>query len=80
MGGMALQKSPDRDSSGIASRSGFTAWGVGFARRSGLTLIGPCEAAVLPRSPPKSALSMARIVNAVEEEEARHRRKGAREE
>jgi FdhD protein len=61
----------------LASRSGFTAWGVELARQSNLTLIGRA------RGKRFVALSgLERIVfdadtRAVEEEDRRHRRKGA---
>ena len=61
----------------LASRSGFTAWGVELARQTGLTLIGRA------RGKRFVALSgLERIVfdadtTAVEEEDRRHRRKGA---
>jgi FdhD protein len=61
----------------LVSRSGFTAWGVDLARAAGLTLIG--------RARGKRFLALAgaeRVVfdqdlSFVEEESARHRRKGA---
>ncbi len=65
----------------LVSRSGFTAWGVELARKAGLTLIG--------RARGKRFLALAgqeRIVfdlkpsGAADEDEARHRRKGARDE
>jgi FdhD protein len=63
----------------LVSRSGFTAWGVELARQAGLTLIG--------RARGRRFLALAgeqRIVfdldpGFVEEESARHRRKGARD-
>jgi FdhD protein len=64
----------------LVSRSGFTAWGVELARRTGLTLIGRA------RGKRFMALSGAeRIVYdldpaSVPEEAAEHRRKGARSE
>jgi FdhD protein len=61
----------------LVSRSGFTAWGVELARQAGLTLVG--------RARGRRFIALAgerRIVfdldpAAVEEERARHRRKGA---
>ncbi|WP_019015147.1 formate dehydrogenase accessory sulfurtransferase FdhD [Elioraea tepidiphila] len=63
----------------LVSRSGFTAWGVELARQAGLTLIG--------RARGRRFLALAgeqRIVfdldpGFVEEESARHRRKGAQD-
>jgi FdhD protein len=63
----------------LVSRSGFTAWGVELARQAGLTLIG--------RARGKRFLALAgehRILfdldpGFVEEESAKHRRKGARD-
>ena len=61
----------------LASRSGFTAWGVELARQTGLTLIGRA------RGKRFVALSgLERIVfdadaGTIEEEDRRHRRKGA---
>ena len=63
----------------LISRSGFTAWGVDLARRANLTLIG--------RAKGKRFVALAgegRIVHdhdpaTVAEEDARHQRKGSRE-
>ena len=64
----------------LASRSGFTAWGVELARRSGLTLIGRMRGKRFVALSGEERILYDQDVNAVEDEDARHRRKGARDE
>jgi FdhD protein len=64
----------------LASRSGFTAWGVELARRSGLTLIGRLRGKRFVALSGEERILYDQDVNAVEDEDGRHRRKGARDE
>ncbi len=61
----------------LASRSGFTAWGVELARRSGLTLIGRMRGKRFVVLSGEERIVYDQDVSAVEEEDARHRRKGS---
>ncbi len=61
----------------LASRSGFTAWGVDLARRSGLTLIGRMRGKRFVVLSCEERIVYDQDVSAVEEEDARHRRKGS---
>ena len=64
----------------LASRSGFTAWGVELARRSGLTLIGRMRGKRFVALSGQERIIYDQDVCAVEDEDARYRRKGARDE
>ena len=64
----------------LASRSGFTAWGVELARRSGLTLIGRMRGKRFVALSGEERIIYNQDVSAVEDEDARHRRKGASDE
>jgi len=64
----------------LASRSGFTAWGVELARRSGLTLIGRMRGKRFVVLSGEERIIYDQDVSAVEDEDARYRRKGARDE
>ncbi len=64
----------------LASRSGFTAWGVDLARRSGLTLIGRMRGKRFVVLSGEDRIVYDQDVSAVEDEDARHRRKGASDE
>ncbi|MCL5778181.1 formate dehydrogenase accessory sulfurtransferase FdhD [Limibaculum sp. FT325] len=61
----------------LASRSGFTAWGVDIARQVGLTLIGRMRGRRFNCLSGEARLSFDEDPEAVGEEDARHRRKGA---
>ena len=61
----------------LASRSGFTAWGVEIAREVGLTLVGRMRGRRFVCLAGEDRLFMDADVDTVEEEGARHRRKGA---
>ena len=61
----------------LASRSGFTAWGVELARSSGLTLIGRMRGKRFVALSGLERLIYDQDAGAVEEEDARHRRKGS---
>jgi FdhD protein len=64
----------------LASRSGFTAWGVDLARRSGLTLIGRMRGKRFVALSGEDRIVYDQDAGAVEDEDARHRRKGASDE
>jgi FdhD protein len=64
----------------LASRSGFTAWGVDLARRSGLTLIGRMRGKRFVALSGEDRILYDQDVSAVEDEDARHLRKGASDE
>ncbi len=64
----------------LASRSGFTGWGVELARRSGLTLIGRMRGKRFVALSGEERIVYDQDVGAVEDEESRHRRKGASDE
>ena len=61
----------------LASRSGFTAWGVELARQGGLTLIGRMRGQRFACLSGEERLVFDVDVKSVPEEEAKHRRKGA---
>jgi len=61
----------------LASRSGFTAWGVDLARQVGLTLIGRMRGQRFHCLSGAERLIFDSDPDAVGEEDARHRRKGA---
>jgi FdhD protein len=61
----------------LASRSGFTAWGVELARRTDLTLIGRMRGKRFVVLSGLERVVYDQDVSAVEEEDARHRRKGS---
>jgi FdhD protein len=64
----------------LVSRSGFTAWGVELARQAGLTLIGRAKGKrFIALSGPERIL-FDTDASEGEEEDARHRRKGSRQE
>jgi len=62
----------------LASRSGFTAWGVEIARDIGLTLIGRMRGRRFICLSGEDRLVRDADPAAVPEEDARHRRKSAR--
>ncbi len=62
----------------LASRSGFTAWGVDLARQAGLTLIGRMRGKRFVVLSGEERVVYDLDPAAVEDEDARHRRKGAR--
>ncbi|MDU8928437.1 formate dehydrogenase accessory sulfurtransferase FdhD [Alisedimentitalea sp. MJ-SS2] len=61
----------------LASRSGFTAWGVEIARQVGLTLIGRLRGQRFVCLSGEERLVWDADVGAVPEEDGKHRRKGA---
>ncbi|HRD76704.1 MAG TPA: formate dehydrogenase accessory sulfurtransferase FdhD [Hyphomicrobiaceae bacterium] len=61
----------------LVSRSGFTAWGVELARKSNLTLIGRVRGRRFVCLSGEERLVFDADPKAVDEEERRHRRKGA---
>jgi FdhD protein len=61
----------------LISRSGFTAWGVELARQCGLTLIGRAKGKRFVALAGEDRLVFDQDLSYVEEESARHRRKGA---
>ena len=61
----------------LASRSGFTAWGVELARQVGLTLIGRMRGQRFHCLSGADRLIYDADAGAVQEEDTRHRRKGA---
>lgn len=63
----------------LASRSGFTAWGVEIARGLGLTLIGRMRGQRFVCLSGEERLIRDADLSAVSDEERRHRRKGAEE-
>jgi FdhD protein len=64
----------------LASRSGFTAWGVEIARQVGLTLVGRMRGKRFVCLSGEARLVWDADPEAVGEEEPRHRRKAARDE
>jgi FdhD protein len=61
----------------LVSRSGFTAWGVQLARQCGLTLIGRAKGKRFVALSGEDRIVFDQDLAFVEEESARHRRKGA---
>ncbi|MBL8569460.1 MAG: formate dehydrogenase accessory sulfurtransferase FdhD [Phreatobacter sp.] len=61
----------------LVSRSGFTAWGVQLARQCGLTLIGRAKGKRFVALSGEDRIVFDQDLSFVEEESARHRRKGA---
>ncbi|GGK24418.1 formate dehydrogenase accessory sulfurtransferase FdhD [Salinarimonas ramus] len=64
----------------LVSRSGFTASGVDLARRTGLTLIGRARGKRFIALSGEERIVYDQELSYVEEESARHRRKGAKDE
>jgi FdhD protein len=64
----------------LVSRSGFTAWGVELARQCGLTLIGRARGKRFVALSGEERIVFDQDVSYVEEESAKHRRKGASDE
>ncbi len=60
----------------LVSRSGFTAWGVELARQCGLTLIGRAKGKRFVALAGEDRIVFDQDLSYVEEESARHRRKG----
>ena len=61
----------------LVSRSGFTAWGVELARKTGLTLIGRARGKRFVALSGEERIVFDQDLSYVEEESAKHRRKGA---
>jgi FdhD protein len=61
----------------LVSRSGFTAWGVDLARQAGLTLVGRTRGKRFIALSGEERIVYDQNLEYVEEESARHRRKGA---
>ena len=61
----------------LVSRSGFTAWGVELARKAGLTLVGRARGKRFVALSGEDRIVFDQDLAHVEEEAARHRRKGA---
>jgi FdhD protein len=61
----------------LVSRSGFTAWGVELARKTGLTLIGRAKGKRFLALSGEERIVFDQDLSYVEEESAKHRRKGA---
>ncbi|MEZ5844474.1 MAG: formate dehydrogenase accessory sulfurtransferase FdhD [Hyphomicrobiaceae bacterium] len=61
----------------LVSRSGFTAWGVELARKSGLTLIGRARGKRFVALSGAERIVFDADLAAIEEEDRKHRRKGA---
>ncbi len=64
----------------LVSRSGFTAWGVELARKTGLTLVGRAKGKRFVALSGEDRIVFDQDLAYVEEESARHRRKGAGDE
>lgn len=64
----------------LISRSGFTAWGVELARKAGLTLIGRARGKRFLALAGEDRIVFDQDLDYVEEESAKHRRKGAADE
>src|SRR3954454_19180822 len=61
----------------LVSRSGFTAWGVELARQTGLTLIGRARGKRFVALSGEERIVFDQDLSYIEEEAAKHRRKGA---
>jgi FdhD protein len=61
----------------LVSRSGFTAWGVELARKTGLTLIGRAKGKRFLALSGEERIVFDQDLSYVEDESAKHRRKGA---
>ena len=61
----------------LVSRSGFTAWGVELARKTGLTLVGRARGKRFVALSGEERIVFDQDLSYVEEESAKHRRKGA---
>src|SRR4051812_36238591 len=61
----------------LVSRSGFTAWGVELARQAGLTLIGRARGKRFVALSGEDRIVFDQDLAYVEDESAKHRRKGA---
>jgi FdhD protein len=61
----------------LVSRSGFTAWGVELARKTGLTLVGRARGKRFVALSGEDRIVFDQDLSYVEEESAKHRRKGA---
>ncbi|MGE5158889.1 MAG: formate dehydrogenase accessory sulfurtransferase FdhD [Gemmatimonas sp.] len=61
----------------LVSRSGFTAWGVELARQVGLTLVGRTRGKRFIALSGEERIAYDQSLDYVEDESARHRRKGA---
>jgi len=61
----------------LVSRSGFTAWGVDLARQAGLTLVGRARGKRFIALSGQERIVFDHEIDAIEEEPARLRRKGA---
>ena len=61
----------------LVSRSGFTAWGVDLARQTGLTLIGRARGKRFLALSGEERIVFDQDLSYVEDESAKHRRKGA---
>ena len=64
----------------LVSRSGFTAWGVELARKTGLTLIGRARGKRFVALSGEDRIVFDQDLAYVEDESAKHRRKGAADE
>ena len=62
----------------LASRSGFTAWGVELAREVGLTLIGRMRGKRFVCLSGQDRITFDADLDAIEDEDGKHRRKGSR--
>jgi FdhD protein len=60
----------------LVSRSGFTAWGVDLARQVGLTLVGRARGKRFMTLAGEDRIVYDQNLTYVEEESARHKRKG----
>jgi len=63
----------------LVSRSGFTAWGVDLARQAGLTLIGRAKGKRFLALSGEERIVFDQDLSYVEDESAKHRRKGERD-
>ena len=61
----------------LVSRSGFTAWGVDLARKAGLTLIGRARGKRFVALAGEERIVFDADVSKIDEEDRKHKRKGA---